>query len=149
MTAPPEGLERLLALEDIRLQRAKYCRYIDTHQFDRLAEVLSQDFVLDMSPVDKVLGGKNDPIAGRDAVIGHMNAHFVTLKKLIHITTIPIIEFQDAENATGIWRQETFVKEVRDFAGAGIAYATASDTYRKDEGEWRITSVTIEIDIVI
>lgn len=150
VTVAPEGLERLLALEDIRLLRAKYCRYIDTHEFDRLTEVLSEDFVLDMSPASKVLGGRTQPIRGRDAVIGHMNAHYATLNKLLHITTIPIIEFSDEDNAVGIWRQETFVKEGReDFVGAGIAYATATDTYRKVDGTWRLTSVRLEIDIVI
>ena len=31
-----DGLERLLAIEDIKLLRAKYCRSIDSHDFDRL-----------------------------------------------------------------------------------------------------------------
>jgi SnoaL-like domain len=145
----PEGLDRLLALEDIRLLRAKYCRYIDSHKFDRLIEVLSEDFVLDMSPVNKVLGGHAEPIIGRDKVIEYMNARYRTLSKLLHIATIPIIEFSDTDNAIGFWRQETIVNQWDAGVPAAIAYATAMDSYRRVGGEWLISSVRLEIDIVI
>lgn len=153
MAAAPEGLEKLLALEDIRLLRAKYCQYVDGHQFGRLDEVLAEDAVLDLSPVRTVLGGGDiDPIAGKDEIIHHLrHSHFATARQLVHITTIPIIEFHDGEHATGTWRQETYVNESRTdpIGTTGIAYATATDTYRKDGSRWWIASVRVEIDVVI
>ncbi|MDR2856884.1 MAG: nuclear transport factor 2 family protein [Novosphingobium sp.] len=148
--AGPDGLERLLAIEDIKLLRAKYCRAIDSHAFDRLREVLTGDFLLDMSPVGKVLGGAPAPICGRDTVIGMMHKAFAPLEMLLHIVTIPEIEFQDESHATGVWRQETFIKENRpDLPGLGLAYATVFDTYRKENESWRIASVRVELDIVL
>lgn len=149
------GLEKLLAIEDIKTLRAKYCRSIDSHSFDRLCEVLTEDFVLDMSPTGRVLGADVQPIAGRDTVIGMMHRAFAPLNMLLHIVTIPEIEFQDAAHATGVWRQETFIKETRpDLPGVGLAYATVFDTYRKEadqkeNGGWRIASVRVELDIVL
>lgn len=146
----PEGVERLLALEDIRLLRAQYCRFIDSHQFARLAEVLTGDAVLDMSPTAKVLGATVEPIRGRGDIIAMMEKVFVSLQKLLHIVTSPEIAFQDDAHAIGIWRQETFIKENRaDIPGTGIAYATVHDTYRKERGRWLIASVRVEIDLVL
>jgi hypothetical protein len=145
-----DGLERLLAIEDIKQLRAKYCRSIDSHDFDRLGEVLTEDFVLDMSPTGKVLGSDVPVISGRDSVIGMFHSAFAPLRMLLHIVTIPEIEFQDETHATGVWRQETFIKENRpDLPGLGLAYATVFDTYRKETEGWRIASVRVELDIVL
>jgi hypothetical protein len=145
-----EGLERLLAIEDIKLLRAKYCRSIDSHDFDRLRAILTEDFLLDMSPTGRVLGTEVKPIKGRETVVGMMHAAFAPLKMLLHIVTIPEIEFQDDSHATGVWRQETFIKENRpDLPGLGLAYATVFDTYRKEAEGWRIASVRVELDLTL
>ena len=74
---------------------------------------------------------------------------FSQFRKILHIVTIPEIEFQDAEHATGVWRQETYVKENRpDLPGTGIAYATVYDTYRKQGGIWLFTSVRVQLDLI-
>jgi hypothetical protein len=145
-----DGLQRLLAIEDIKLLRARYCRSIDSHTFDRLGDVLTEDFVLDMSPTGKVLGSEVPVISGRDTVIAMFHSAFASLKMLLHIVTIPEIEFQDETHATGVWRQETFIKENRsELPGLGLAYATVFDTYRKETEGWRIASVRVELDIVL
>ncbi len=150
MAGEPEGLERLLAIEAIKTLRAKYCRSIDRHDFDRLRGVLTEDFLLDMSPTGKVLGSEVAPISGRDTVIGMMHKAFAPLEMLLHIVTIPEIGFQDAAHATGVWRQETFIKETRpDLPGLGLAYATVFDAYRREAEGWRIASVRVELDIVL
>lgn len=146
----PKGLDRLLALEDIRLLRTRYCRWIDSHRFADLAGILTDDFVLDMSPTAQVLGGSVPVFTGRDRVIAMMEQGFAQLGKLLHIVTLPEIEFQDGEHATGVWRQETYIKENRpDIPGTGIAYATVWDTYRKIDGRWLIGSVKVAIDLVL
>ncbi|HEX8058922.1 MAG TPA: nuclear transport factor 2 family protein [Novosphingobium sp.] len=145
-----EPVERLLAIEDIKTLRAKYCRSIDSHNFDLLRDVLTEDFILDMSPTGKVLGSEVPPIAGRETVIGMMHKAFAPMKMLLHIVTIPEIEFQNECHATGVWRQETFIKETRpELPGLGLAYATVFDTYRKETEGWRIASVRVELDIVL
>ncbi|MCB2074182.1 MAG: nuclear transport factor 2 family protein [Novosphingobium sp.] len=149
-SSAPEGLDRLLALEDIKLLRAKYCRRIDSHRFSELADILTEDFLLDMSPTGKVLGAEVQPLQGRDTIIAMMEQNFAPLKMLLHIVTIPEIEFQDGDHATGVWRQETFIKETRpDLPGSGLAYATVSDTYRKEDGRWLIASVRVELEVML
>lgn len=145
-----DDLARLLALEDIKLLRAKYCRSIDSHDFARLGTILTEDFLLDLSPTGKVLGSEVKPVHGRAAVLELMEKGFSQLRMLLHIVTIPEIEFQDDAHATGVWRQETFIKENRpDIPGTGIAYATVFDSYRKEGGRWLIGSVRVEIDLVL
>jgi ketosteroid isomerase-like protein len=145
----PEGLEYLIALEQIKQLRAAYCRCVDSHDWPRMATILTDDFLLDMSPTGKVLGTEVQPVAGKANVMAMFEQGFSQLTKLLHIVTIPEIAFQDGEHASGVWRQETFVKESRpDLPGTGIAYATVRDTYRKEQGRWLIASVWVEIDLV-
>lgn len=144
-------LERLIALEDIRLLRAKYCHFIDSHQWARFPEIMDADAVLDMShPTQKLNGRTLDPIVGRNKIMGFMDAVFTDLTQLLHIVTMPQIEFPQPDLATGIWRQETYVNERRpEAAGTGIAYGTVHDTYVKTEGRWWIKSVRVELDLVM
>lgn len=144
-------LERLVALEDIKLLRAKYCYFIDNHLWSRFPEIMTEDAVLDMSdPTEKLNNRTLDPIVGRDKIIGLMDAVFRDLRQLLHIVTMPQIEFESPEFATGIWRQETFVNELRPEApGTGIAYGTVFDSYQKIDGRWWIKSVRVQLDLVM
>lgn len=146
-----DGLERLLALEDIRLLRAIYCRSVDSRDWPRMASILTGDFVLDMSQTAEFMGGARiEPVSGKANVMDMFEMGFSQLGKLLHIVTIPEIEFQDGEHATGVWRQETYVKETRpDLPGTGIAYATVYDTYRKEGGQWLISSVRVQLDLIL
>jgi len=141
-------LERLLALEDIRMLRAKYCQYIDSHRWRDLEQVLAPDAVLDLSGTGAVLGRAVPPVAGREQIIRLFETGFDRLKMLLHIVTIPIIEFEGDDFARGTWRQETFIKENNpDLPGTGITYCTAHDTYRRHDKGWRIESVRVTIDL--
>lgn len=147
-------LERLVALEDIRLLRAKYCRYIDSGAFERLREIMVPHIVLDLSQTGEMLGaaeaGSIAPVHGLDNVVGYLNEHFTRLKMRLHIVTIPEIDFTDDEHATGIWRQETYVKEGRtDIPGSGIAFCTVYDRYEKVDGKWLIAAVRVELEMIM
>ena len=143
-------IERLIALEDIRSVRAKYCRYIDTHEWHRLKDIMTADAVLDLSHTGTVLGVEIRPIKGVHAIAESLAQNCDKLRKLLHIVTTPIIEFENDNVATGIWRQETFIKETRpDLPGTGIAYCSAHDTYQRTDDGWRIASVRITMDIVL
>ena len=150
MSAAPEGLDWLIALEEIKRLRAIYCRSVDSRDWPRMASILADDFVLDMSHVQTVMGGAEIvTVCGKASVMEMFEKGFSNLGKLLHIVTIPEIEFQDAESATGVWRQETYVKENRpDIPGTGIAYATVYDTYRKQQGKWLFTSVRVQLDLI-
>lgn len=143
-----EGLERLLALEDIKLLRTRYCRFVDTRQFARMAEILTPDAVLDLREASRPLGIESAPLYGRDAIIAQLEA-FADVDRLLHIVSLPEIEFEGDE-ATGVWRQETYVKNARpDLPGCGIAYATCYDRYRKTEAGWRISAVRVTLDMIM
>ena len=96
MSAPPEGLDWLLALEQIKQLRAAYCRCVDSLDWPRMATILTDDFVLDMSPTGKELGREVKPVAGKAQVMAMFEQGFSQLTKLLHIVTIPEIQFQDA-----------------------------------------------------
>lgn len=143
-----DGLERLLALEDIQLLRTKYCRFIDTKQFDRLTEIMTPDCGLDLREASAPLGIESPPVFGRDNIIAQLNG-FGDVDRLLHIVSLPEIEFQ-GDTATGIWRQETYVKNAKpDLPGCGIAYATCYDQYRRTEDGWRIVHIRVTLDMIM
>ena len=150
MSAAPEGLEWLIALEQIKRLRAVYCRSVDSRDWQRMASILADDFVLDMSQVQSIMGGPEIlPVVGKANVMEMFEKGFSHFRKILHIVTIPEIDFQDGENATGVWRQETYVKENRpDLPGTGIAYATVFDRYRKEQGEWLFTEVRVRLELI-
>ena len=55
-SSAPEGLDRLLALEDIKLLRAKYCRRIDSHRFSELADIFPFATNINLKAVDHIDG---------------------------------------------------------------------------------------------
>ncbi|WKL03913.1 nuclear transport factor 2 family protein [Paenibacillus amylolyticus] len=59
------GLEQLLALENIRNTKARYCRYIDTKQWDTLGDVFAPDAVADFSTE----GNPIPVLTGRDTIV--------------------------------------------------------------------------------
>jgi len=143
-----DGLERLLALEDIKLLRTKYCRFVDSRQFRRMAEIMTTDCVLDLREASGPLGIESQPIHGCTAIIAQLEA-FSDVDRLLHIVTLPEIEF-DGDEATGVWRQETYVKNARpDLPGCGIAYATCHDRYRRTPDGWRISHVRVTLDMIM
>jgi hypothetical protein len=147
-------LERLIALEDIRLLRTRYSRLLDAHRWGELDDVLDPDATLDLSPAAETLRGSGSnhskPIVGRDQIIEFMNERYSSRKQLLHIATIPEIYFDDDEHARGIWRQETFIKEsTPDHSGCGIAYGTVYDQYVKRASKWWITSIRVTLDMLM
>lgn len=142
-------LERLLALEDIRLLRHRYCRFIDSHQFARLIEVLTPDARLDMTEATRGLGLAGVAVEGIGRIVPLL-AGYADGAMFLHLALNPEIEFQSDTAATGIWRQETYLKAAQPtLPGCGIGYATIHDSYRKTPDGWRIASVRVVLDMVV
>ena len=89
-----EGLERLLALEDIRLLRAIYCRSVDSHDWPRMASILTDDFLLDLSQTAEFMGGARiEPVSGKARVfystMGRQKLNFSSSAKGGRAATTP------------------------------------------------------------
>lgn len=82
---------------DICNLKARYCRCLDTKDWQGYAEVFADDAVLDTSPS----GGLT--VAGRDALVAYVRSSISEDTITTHHIHAPEIAI-DGDTATGIWR---------------------------------------------
>jgi len=131
--------ERLIAIEEIKLLKARYFRSMDTKDWPALQAVFSPDAELDMrgEAADKskaadglVVGAANIMPFIRNAVID-----LVT----VHHGHMPEIDILSPTTAKGIWAMEDVLRWPE---GAAIktlhGYGHYHETYRRLDGVWHI-----------
>jgi hypothetical protein len=136
-TAALAPLERLVAIKEIKLLRARYCRFIDMKLWDDLAQLLHKDIELDLRASSGTL------VRGREAFLAHVRTRFAEGPSL-HLNFLPEIQILSASRATAIWAQEAYlhtmwVKGERH----AHAYGWSEDGYEKAGGRWQVRSVRL------
>src|SRR5277367_686953 len=93
--------QTLCEIAEIRKLKARYCRLLDTEQWDEWALVFSPDVILDAS--GDVKEGMGDPIIqGRDRMVAQTRG-IMEGSISMHQVHEPEIELTSAATATGIW----------------------------------------------
>jgi len=132
------AVARLVAIEEVKLLRARYCRFIDMKLWDDLRPLLHEEIILDLASSN----GK-PPIVGRDAFVDYVGGRFADEPSL-HLNFLPEIEIVSPAEASAIWAQEHFlypmwVKGERHSHG----YGWSEDRYEKVGGGWQVRSVKL------
>ncbi len=134
-----ESLQRLQAIEEIRLLKARYFRFMDTKQWAALADLFMPDLqVLRPDGGVYLQGG-----AEFAASLKHSLEHSVS----VHQGFMGEIEILGAENATGIWAMQDVIEWHGKHPVQGwksiIGRGHYHETYRKHERAWRIASLCL------
>jgi len=110
--------------------KARYCRFLDTKQWDAWAGVFTEDLMLDTSQA-----GGPPPIIGRDEAIAMVRQSIETAKTAHQVHNPEITIYGD--RAEVIWAmQDRVVFE----SGHGLSgYGHYTETYVKQDGQWRIS----------
>ena len=134
-----DRLERLEAIEAIRLLKARYFRLIDTKQWDLLPRLFTRDLKI-VTPDGKVWMDGGDMYAASlkfgltDAVSCHQGL-------------TGEIEIFDADSAAAIWAMQDIItwadKHPREGWKAIVGRGHYHETYRRLQGEWRITTLSL------
>ena len=121
----------LLEIEAIKQLKARYCRYLDTKDWEAWRGIFADDFLSDTSQA----GGK--VIRGADDFVAYVRK---TLEKqpTVHQVHAPEIELTSATTARGIWALNDVVRLAPGLNLDG--YGHYDETYVKIAGRWRITS---------
>ena len=154
-----DAIERLVAIEEIKLLKARYCRYIDEKNWAGLHEIWAPDAIFDLRA-----GGQVDPdadsarsdrfteeglLSGREQIIAKMRSFCPEVS--VHSAKAPEIEILSSTEARGIW-----VLEDRCWWAGGVPYNTLHgfghwrDTYRRIDGRWmkqscRVTRIRVDV----
>lgn len=130
----PNGVDDIQALKEIdaiEQLKARYCRLLDTKQWEAWREVFTDDFVSDTSEA----AGK--VIEGADAFVAFVRQQLGNPSQTTsHQVHMPEIELTSATTAKGIWALEDWVDftPVLGLHGHGHYH----ETYVKINGRWRI-----------
>jgi SnoaL-like protein len=124
----------LLEIEAIKQLKARYCRYLDTKDWDAWRSLFSDDFLSDTSQA----GGK--VIRGADEFVAYTRKGLRS-QATVHQVHAPEIELTSSATARGVWALEDVVR-----FGPGVnlrGYGHYTETYQKVDGRWLITSSTL------
>jgi len=123
----------LLAIESIKQLKARYCRYLDTKDWDAWRTIFADDFVSDTSEAGgKVIPGADDFVAFTRKALGRPT------QATAHQVHAPEIELTSATTARGVWALQDVVR-----FGPGVSlvgYGHYHETYENIAGQWVIKS---------
>ncbi len=124
----------LLEIEAIKQLKARYCRYLDTKDWQAWRSLFTNDFLSDTSPA----GGK--VIQGADEFVAFTRKSLRS-QATVHQVHAPEIELTSPTTARGVWALEDVVR-----FGPGVnlrGYGHYTETYEKADGQWLIASSTL------
>lgn len=133
MTTTPDKHEQLLAIEHIKQLKARYFRTMDCQQWGEYRRVFSDDVSGDFGDSEQ------EKVQGADNLVAMVSEVLLNATTVHHGHT-PEITLIDADNASGIWAMEDIVDRP-DFFLRG--YGHYHETYRREEGEWKISSIKL------
>ncbi len=137
-----DSLEQLLAREAIKDLKARYCRFLDTKDWDGLAALFLEDAILD---VEQDTG--NPPIHGRDALMEQIRFAVIHAASSHQVHT-PEITLTSVDRATGIWAMQDRVVWQEGHSpipgvGAITGYGQYHETYRRTADGWQIAALRL------
>ena len=123
-------------IEAIKQLKARYIRYGDTQQWDKFAELFTEDFVgvFDVVPRPSQDAPNAFTIEGRDTFVGGMGAMLQGVRT-VHQAILPEITLTSPTTADGVWAMHDWVQmPTSEFKGWGHYH----EKYVKVDGAWKI-----------
>jgi hypothetical protein len=141
------SVEKLLAIEEIRTLKARYFRFVDSHDWKGLRSILADDAVFasldpshsEASGTRSGVGPAAADIDGGDEIVAWASAGLADAHS-VHFGFMPEIEILSPDTARGIWGMEDIVRwPGRVLHGHGYY----CETYVRRRGAWLIKSVRL------
>jgi hypothetical protein len=129
-------VERLLALEEIRALKARYCRCIDARDWETWRTCFTDDVAFYASKM---------PLVGVDALI-EFGQEYLRGATSVHQVHSPEIEFASDTEANGVWAlHDILLWPAPNEHGVTsmVGYGNYRERYRHVDGAWRIAEVKV------
>ncbi len=130
-------------IENIRTLKARYCRFMDTKQWEAFSQLLSEEVVLEFYDTAGALQLK---VEGREEVMRQVPAYLKSAQS-VHLVQHHEIELLTPTTARGIWAVEdiiTFFDPVHSPSAVIHGFGYYHEHYEKSAGQWRITGYRLE-----
>lgn len=125
-----QRISRLEAIEEIKSIKARYCRYVDTKDWEGFASLFSADLVIDF-------GESTSHPQTREEFVASAARHFAK-NRSVHQVHLGEVEIIDDTHARAVWPMYDLVEKT----SADSAYASHTgwghyiEEYRKEAGRW-------------
>jgi hypothetical protein len=128
-----DDLQRMLAIEEIKQLKYRYLRFLDTKEWDALAELFLED-------ATSAYGDGKYAFEGREAIMSFLRDALGRPSILTaHHVHQPEIELTSESTATGVWALwDTVIDLQHQLTIRGAAFYR--DEYVKQNGQWRFRS---------
>jgi hypothetical protein len=132
--------EELMAIEAIRRLKARYFRYVDSHDWAGFREILADDVVFAAPTPPNPGNGPGgmfalkEDLVGADAVVAWVSKSLEHVHSA-HIGYMPEIDILSADEARAIWGMEDILRGPNLHAHG---YGYYRETYVRQGGTWRI-----------
>ncbi len=129
-----DDVAALLEIEAIKQVKARYCRYLDTKEWESWRSLFADDFRSDTSQAGgKVIVGADDFVAFTRRSLGD--------RATVHQVHAPEIELTSPTTARAVWALEDVVRLA---PGVNLrGYGHYRESYEKVDGRWLITESTL------
>lgn len=129
-------VERLLALDQIKTLKARYCRCIDARDWDTWRDCFTADVAFYLT---------SKPLVGVDALV-EFGIRYLDGATSVHQVHSPEIEFASDTEATGIWAlHDILIWPAPNMYGmtSMVGYGNYRERYRRVDGAWSIAEVKV------
>ena len=128
----------LVAMEEIRLLKARYVRALDTKDWPLLRSLLTDDMIADFREMPGDQPDEKLNTTGADAFVASVAAELDEATTVHHVHSFEI-RFTGSRDAEGIWAMDDhfWAGEGADLAGRSRhGFGHYHDSYRKASGRW-------------
>lgn len=131
-----DAASTLLDIEAIKSLKARYCRLLDSKDWQAWRRLFADDFLSDTSASGgKVIEGGDDFVAFVQKMLGKPS------RVTVHQVHAPEITVTSETTAEGIWALEDVVRLAPGFNLRGFGHYR--ETYTKIDGEWKFQTSTL------
>lgn len=129
-----DAVSEMLARDEIREVRYRYCRAIDARDFEAVEVCFTPDVCIDYGAIGK--------FESRDALLSMMRGYAESNSSIgLHTALNPIIEFTSSDSATVHWVSQ-FASHDPDTGASVKQSGTYTDHCVNTESGWKIQSAT-------
>lgn len=137
-----DPIETLTVLEEIRLVKARYCRYLDTKDWDGFAGLFTAEAEMDVTE-----DTGQPPITGTEAIVAQVR-FAVDHARSSHQVHTPEIAIAGPDTASAVWAMSDRViwtegKSPIPGVASITGYGQYHETYRREGGAWKIASLRL------
>ena len=145
------SLERLLAIEDIKRLRYRFCHVLDARDWSGVESLMTEGVTFRFTDESGAgLLGQDGPIRleSRQATVGFMK-QFVGPSASVHIGGMAEIDVHSAVSAHGRWAMQGFTEGGGALGLAvGMGLEVIEEDYVQVDGRWLISSIDARIKAV-